>query len=78
MPVDRDRIFSVRISRRPWPRGGIPVGVRDGWPGQGGELRVQAGLVLFHGEDPVRAAFCQVGDVLTLAVQGVGGDDHIA
>jgi hypothetical protein len=57
---------------------GVTVGVRDGLPGQGGELSVQAGLVLLHGEDPVRTAFGQVGDVLALAVQGVGGDDHIA
>jgi hypothetical protein len=41
-------------------------------------LGVQAGLVFLHGEDPVRAAFGQVADVLALAVQGVGGDHHIA
>jgi hypothetical protein len=36
------------------------------------------GLVAFYGEDPVGAAFGQVGDVFALAVQGVGGDDDTA
>jgi hypothetical protein len=42
-------------------------------PGQGLELGVQAGLVVFDGEDAVRAAAGQVAGVLALGVQRVGG-----
>ena len=46
--------------------------------GQGGELLVQVRLVAFDGQDPVRATFGEVVDLLTLAVQGVGGDHRVA
>ncbi|MEU1249526.1 hypothetical protein [Micromonospora arida] len=41
-------------------------------------MGVQAGLVGLDGQDPVRAAFGEVGDVLALAVQRVGGDHRVA
>lgn len=56
----------------------VAGGVRDGLPGQAGELGVQVGLVGLHGQDPVRAAFGEVGDVFALAVQRVGGDHRVA
>src|SRR5690606_8371231 len=42
------------------------VTVRDGSPGQGGQLGVQVGLVAFDGQDPVGAAFGEVVDVIAL------------
>jgi hypothetical protein len=36
------------------------------------------GLVAFDGQDPVGAAFGEVGDVIALAVQRVGGDHRPA
>jgi hypothetical protein len=45
-------------------------------PGQGGELGVQAGLVALDDQQVVRAAPGQVGGVLTLGVQSIGGDDR--
>jgi hypothetical protein len=39
---------------------------------------MQAGLVLLRREDPVRAAFGQMADVVTLAMQRVGRHDHPA
>jgi hypothetical protein len=53
---------------------GVAVGVGHEPPGQAGQLLVQAGLVAFDGEDPVRTPLGEVGDVVTLAVQCVGGD----
>jgi hypothetical protein len=41
-------------------------------------VSVQAGLVALDGQDPVRAAVGEVGDVVALAVQGVDGDDGVA
>jgi hypothetical protein len=55
---------------------GVAMTVGHGPPGQRGQLGVQGGLVAFDGEDPVRAAFGQVGDMVTLAVQRVGGHHH--
>jgi hypothetical protein len=57
---------------------GLAGGVRDGPPGQAGQLLVQGGLVAFDGQDPVGAAFGEVGDVITLAVQRVDGDHGVA
>src|SRR5439155_10093147 len=57
---------------------GVPVGFGNGAPGQSGELVVQAGLVAFDGKDPVGAPLGEIGDVLALAVQRVGGHDHAA
>ena len=68
----------MRISRRPCPRSVSRVGVGDRPPGQAGQLGVQGGLVAFDGQDPVRAAFGEVGDVVALAVQRVGGDHDVA
>ncbi len=48
----------------------VVAGGVDVPPGQSGELFLQAGLVAFAGQYPVRAAFGEVGDVVTLAVQG--------
>jgi hypothetical protein len=57
---------------------GVVGGVRDGLPGQAGQLLVQDGLVAFDGQDPVGAAFGEVGDVVALAVQCVDGDHGVA
>ena len=40
------------------------------------ELAAQPGLVALHRQHPVRAAGVQVGDVVALGVQRVGGDHH--
>lgn len=58
--------------------GGVAVGVGHEPPGQAGQLLVQAGLVAFDGQDPAGAAPGEVGDVVTLAVQRVGGHQHAA
>jgi hypothetical protein len=55
----------------------VAGGVRDLSPGQAGKLLVQVGLVALDGEDPVRAAFGEVGDVVALAMHGVGGDHRV-
>ena len=39
---------------------------------------MQVRLVASDGQDPVGAAFCEVGDVVTLAVQRVDGDHGVA
>jgi hypothetical protein len=77
MPVETVRILRVRISRRPCPRPVSRVASGDGSPGQSGKLLVQGGLVGFDGQDPV-AAFGEVGDVGTLAVQCVDSHDRVA
>jgi hypothetical protein len=53
----------------------VAGGVRDGPPGQGCHLVVQAGLVCFDGQEPVGAAFGEVADVVAPAGQRVDGDD---
>ena len=78
MPVEMVRIFRVRISRRPCPRSVSRVASGTARQGRRGELGVQAGLVAFDGQDPVGAAFGEVGDVVALAVQRVGGDHRVA
>ena len=57
---------------------GVAGGVGDGSPGQGSKLVGQGGLVGFDGQDPVGAAFGEVGDVVALAVQRVDGHDGVA
>jgi hypothetical protein len=51
------------------PTVGVPVGFRCLSPEQTGQLLVQDGLVAFDGQDPVRAAVGEIGDVVTLADQ---------
>ncbi|MFJ1535001.1 hypothetical protein ACIOFV_42565 [Streptomyces mirabilis] len=53
-------------------------GVRNGPPGQGGELSMQVELVAFYGQDPACAAFGEVSDVLALAAQRVRGDHGVS
>ncbi len=48
----------------------------DPAPGQPGELATQPGLAALHRQHPVRAPNPQVGDVLALGVQRIGGDHH--
>ncbi len=52
---------------------GVAVGDGDLLPGQAGQLLVQTGLVAFDGQDPVRAAAGEVGDLLSLTVQRISG-----
>jgi len=52
------------------------VGDRDVAPGQGGKLGVQSGLVALDDQQVVSAAPGQVGGVVTLGMQGIGGDDR--
>ena len=78
MPVAMDRTFRVRISRRPWPRSVSRSAAGTSRQGRAVSCGVQAGLVAFDGEDPVRAAPGEVGDVITLAVQRVSGDHGAA
>ena len=66
----------VRVVIRPWPRSVCAVGDRGVGPGQRVERGEQAGLVVLDGEHEPRAALVQVGGVVTLAVEGVGGDDQ--
>ena len=45
-------------------------------PGQGVELTGLAALVVLDGQQVVSAAFAQVGGVVALGVEGIGGNDH--
>jgi hypothetical protein len=65
--------FRVRRSVRPCPLG---IRHRHVAPGQVGELGVRAGLVALDDQQVVRAASGQVGGVLALGMQGIGGDDR--
>jgi hypothetical protein len=55
-----------------------PVGLGGLPPEQTGHLLVQRRLVAFDGQNPVRAPFGEVGDVVALAVQSVCGDHDTA
>ena len=68
----------MRISRRPCPRSVSRVASGTARQGRAASWCVQVGLVAFDGQDPVGAAFGEVGDVVALAVQGVGGDHGVA
>lgn len=52
---------------------GVAGPVRDGPPEQAGELDGQAGLVDHGGQNPISAAFAQVGGMVALVVQRVNG-----
>ena len=54
----------------------LVIGHRYVAPGQGGELGVQAGLVALDDQQVLSAAPGQVGGMVTLGVQGIGGDDR--
>lgn len=78
MPVGDGQDFQAADLAAAVSAAGIAGGARDGSPGQGGQLLVQGGLVAFDGQDPVGAAFGEVGDVIALAVQRVDGDHGAA
>ena len=54
----------------------LVIGYRHVAPGQGGELGVQVGLVALDDQQVLSAAPGQVGGVVTLGMQGIGGDDR--
>ncbi|GAA4578934.1 hypothetical protein GCM10023176_55790 [Micromonospora coerulea] len=78
IPEETDTIFRVRISRAAVAAAGAAVCVGDCPPGQGGQLGAQVGRVALHGENPVGATLGEVGDVVALTVQGVGGHHDLA
>ena len=78
MPVETVRILRVADCAAAVSAAGVGGGVRDRPPGQAGQLLVQGGLVAFDGQDPVGAAFGEIGDVIALAVQCVDGDHGVA
>jgi hypothetical protein len=57
---------------------GGAVGDRNESPGQAGQLLVQIGLVALDGQNPVRAAPKEAGDVVALTMHRVGGHDGAA
>jgi hypothetical protein len=65
--------LSRRISSRwwAWSRVRCPSGMFR--PGQLPDLGVQAGMVILHDSHVVSAAADQIGPVIMLGVQGVGG-----
>nr|WP_028799965.1 hypothetical protein [Streptomyces sp. 142MFCol3.1] len=56
--------------------GVVVVDHGDLLPGQGVELTGLAALVVLDGQQVVSAAFAQVGGVVALGVEGIGGNDH--
>ena len=74
---DRQVSATAMITIRAVPAVPLGAGHRNLAPGQRRELGVQAGLVALDDQQVVRAAPGQVGGVLTLGVQSIGGDDRI-
>jgi hypothetical protein len=58
------------------PSGGVAVGVGVSASRAGRPVGGAGRLVAFDGQDPVRAAPVEVGDVVALAVQRISGDHH--
>jgi hypothetical protein len=56
---------------------GLAVSDRDVLPRLPCQVAAQILLVALDGEDVVRASAVEVGGVLTLGVEGIGGDDHL-